>query len=189
MEAGLGTVGPRNDRVWPETGVWTQQATQPRSPSIFVPSAPMLELATAATTAWTIVSGAASGRRATVSSPSELWLLELVPTIGHLLELPQNWDSYGAKPIKVDFIRYALEILTVIACPNLPAPALVPTARGGVQIEWHMRGIDLEIRVESTSRIHVSFEDHQGVVAEWEGDLTSDLTRLDEFVSALSRRG
>jgi len=117
----------------------------------------------------------------------ERWQVELLGRIGRLLELPSNWDSYGARPVSRDFLRYALEVLRVIMRPGTPLPALIPTSLGGIQIEWHTRGIDLEIRVQSTSQIHVSYEDQRNGL-EGESDLTSDLARLDEFVSELSRR-
>lgn len=117
----------------------------------------------------------------------EPWRVQLSARIRRLVELPPNWDSYGATPVSRDFLRYALEVLSAIMRPGTPPPALIPTSVGGVQIEWHTRGIDLEIGVESTSRIHVSYEDHRDGV-EWEGELTSDLTELDRFISELSRR-
>ncbi len=29
--------------------------------------------------------------------------------------------------------------------PNLAAPSAVPTVRGGLQLEWHRQGVDVEI--------------------------------------------
>lgn len=134
--------------------------------------------------AWTTYSETLTSR-SWASSPS--WLQKLTEDAGRLLQLPPNWDSYGAQPISPDFIRYAFEILTAVVRPSTPMPVLVPTVRGGVQIEWHAKEIDLEIRVESTSRIHVAFEDpHTG--SDWEEELISDLGKLDESLSELSRR-
>jgi len=71
---------------------------------------------------------------------------------------------------------------------DTPAPAVVPTNRGGLQFEWHTRGIDLEIELQAPGRGSISYEDHQSE-NEWEQELTSDLTRLSAALSELSRRG
>jgi hypothetical protein len=38
----------------------------------------------------------------------------------------------------------------ILCCLNLPgdAPALVPTSAGGLQLEWHRAGLDVEISIE-----------------------------------------
>ena len=67
-----------------------------------------------------------------------------------LVQLPAGWDSHGAKPVSSEAARAATTLLAkaVSAAPNLAAPALVPTVRGGIQLEWHRQGVDLEIEFE-----------------------------------------
>lgn len=52
----------------------------------------------------------------------------------------------------------------------MPEPFITPTNRGGVVIEWHTRGIDLEIEVEAPDLYHVSFE-NPNRSEEWEEDI------------------
>jgi len=52
-----------------------------------------------------------------------------------LRDLSHNWDSYGAVPITEDALRVA------------EAVAFVPTCDGGVQIELHGGGVDIEIEI------------------------------------------
>lgn len=77
------------------------------------------------------------------------WLQQALEKINDLLRLPPNWDSYGAKPIN---IQSALASLKILASAGLDddalAPQLVPTPRGGVQLEWHGAHSDLELCVE-----------------------------------------
>lgn len=117
-----------------------------------------------------------------------VWLMPTVQAMGELLSLPENWDSYGAHSINPAAVTFALQLLSETMRTDTPAPAVVPTSRGGVQLEWHTRGIDLEIEIQSPGRIYVSYEDHQQDT-EWEGELTSDLARLGSFMSELSRHG
>ena len=70
------------------------------------------------------------------------------PTIARLVDvqrLPENWDSYGSHPIKAELIKNALGVLGATMSQNIPAPAVVPLADGGLQLEWHRRQQDLEI--------------------------------------------
>jgi len=113
------------------------------------------------------------------------WAVPTFRRLGELLELAPNWDSYGACPINPDHARAAIELLMLVMQDDTPAPTVVPTNRGGVQLEWHTGGIDLEIETLSSHRFLVSFED-SATEREWE--LTSDFTPLVECIGKLSRR-
>jgi len=39
----------------------------------------------------------------------------------------------------------AVEFLLRVALPHVPPPAIVPLSDGGIQLEWHEGGVDLEI--------------------------------------------
>src|SRR4051812_32442305 len=75
------------------------------------------------------------------------WLSETAAALQQLLCLPQNWNSYGAQPIRPEIVHAAVELLRETVTPNVPPPVVVPTIQGGVQLEWHLRGIDLEIEL------------------------------------------
>ena len=98
-------------------------------------------------------SGAAAGVSTNVRMSSTL--RRSVEAVVELLALPQGWNSYSANPVAarnaIEAIRILLEYLT----PGVLAPAVVPTVQGGIQLEWHTNGIDLEIYIESRS--HVTF--------------------------------
>ncbi len=66
---------------------------------------------------------------------------------------------------------------------DTPTPAVVPTSRGGVQLEWHTREIDVEVEIPSPDHITVSYEDHRSG-KEWEDELTSDFTPLSDALGA-----
>ena len=63
-------------------------------------------------------------------------------TLGQLVNLPDNWDSYGGKPINEHCINNAFEILQYllelrdINGIEVPAPFVAPLSSGGLQIEW-----------------------------------------------------
>ena len=53
---------------------------------------------------------------------------------------------------------------------------------------WHTRGIDLEVRVLSTAKINVSFEDLRNLAAPIEGELEYDYRSLAQAIHILSNR-
>ena len=116
------------------------------------------------------------------------WLEPTTEALAGLLYLAPNWDSYGARPIDQVHVFAALDLLVLVMQGDTPAPTVVPTNRGGVQLEWHTRGIDLEIETLSSHRRHVSFED-SATNDEWEGEIVSNLTPLIDYIGRLSRHG
>ncbi len=59
-----------------------------------------------------------------------------------------GWDSYSAKKtLKPEAGIFALKVLSDIMTSNPPAPAIVPTTRGGVQLEWHKNAFDIEVEI------------------------------------------
>jgi hypothetical protein len=113
------------------------------------------------------------------------WFRPTLEGICALGELRQNWDSYGAKPVDPRCAESAIMLLLSIMGPNTPVPAVVPTSRGGLQLEWHTGGIDFEIEVNSPSRFHAVFEDNR-TGEEWEKVVTSDLRPLKSSLERLS---
>ena len=72
--------------------------------------------------------------------------------IEELASLPAGWDSDGAVKIDPTCVDVAYRTLTalMIGNPVLIPPTVVPTTTGGVQLEWHSGGVDVEISVEPT---------------------------------------
>lgn len=116
------------------------------------------------------------------------WLEPTVERLNRLLRLPDNWDLEGASRVIPRAAIAALELLGATARRDTPAPSIVPTEEGGVQLEWHLRGIDLEVEVAPSGRVRGSFADSADD-SEWEADLTSVVTPLVMALSLLGRRG
>ncbi|HUY27567.1 MAG TPA: hypothetical protein VMV27_09125 [Candidatus Binataceae bacterium] len=103
-----------------------------------------------------------------------------------LVQMPENWDSYGARRINIEHVVQALTILEQVMRPGTPIPAMVPTPRGGIQVEWHTHGVDIELTIESEEIFQLFFEDRtSGEICEEE--LDARIEKLDKFVAALSR--
>ena len=115
------------------------------------------------------------------------WVERMVESLGELLRLGLDWDSYGARPVDPKCVVAALNLAFSTLRDDTPAPSVVPTSRGGLQFEWHTGGADLEVEFLSATRVCGLFED-QVTGTCWEKDLTSDLRPLVEAIAALSRK-
>ena len=57
--------------------------------------------------------------------------------IGELARLEENWDSYGGKPPTDKAMKVATGLNAV------------PTSEGGIQLEWHVNGWDIELAFDA----------------------------------------
>ena len=115
------------------------------------------------------------------------WMEPMVQSLGKLLQLERNWDTYGGSPIDLRCADAALNLAFNILPNDIPVPSIVPTSRGGLQLEWHTRSVDLEVEFLSATRVCGLFEDHIDGTS-WEKDLSSDLGPLVDAISTLSKR-
>ena len=115
------------------------------------------------------------------------WFLPAVQACAELLHLPQDWNSYGARPIDPAAVASALQLLLNIMHPDTPLPLFIPTNRGGIHLEWHTHGMDLEVEQLSKDQLYIYGEDHQHGT-EWEEESTSDLEPLRACLAELAHR-
>lgn len=83
--------------------------------------------------------------------------------------------------------RAAVGLISLLATAlesDTIAPSSVNTTwPGGVAVEWHISGIDLEIACQPDGTVEFSFEDQLG--EEYEGTDAEDMVQLKQFVSRL----
>lgn len=93
------------------------------------------------------------------------WWVNACHKIGYLLHMDDNWDSYGAKKINRNLAFFASQLIQQIARPRIPEPAIIPTLKGSIQLEWHDFGFDIEVEILSSSEIGFYCEDLRAEVA------------------------
>lgn len=120
-------------------------------------------------------------------TPTAAWQVDVVRRLLKLRELSPGWDGYGAPPLSPDAAWFTIELLGKIMRPRTPAPHVVPSSVGGIQIEWHEREIDLEIHIAAPYQCEVWYHDHRSgeVISE---EFTGDFSILAGPVAELSRR-
>src|SRR5262249_50808704 len=95
------------------------------------------------------------------------------------------WDSYGGKAIDPGCAWDAYRLLATLLSDESPAPALVPTKKGGVQVEWHAQGVDLEIEIVSPGRYRISAEDSR-TGETWEEETAGPPAKLRDWLARIS---
>jgi hypothetical protein len=75
------------------------------------------------------------------------WFHDAVGRLENLASLAPDWDSYGAKAVAANMALAAVKFLAEVAAvaPSVHGPSIVPLSDGGIQVEWHRGGIDLEV--------------------------------------------
>ena len=78
-----------------------------------------------------------------------------------LLQLPRGWNSYDAEPVSVAAFEQATEFLTTYLVEGVADPVVVPTVRGGVQLEWHRHGVDVEVEISPDGSVSWCADDRR----------------------------
>lgn len=113
------------------------------------------------------------------------WLSSTARACAELLRLAPGWDSYGARPIDPRNVLAMLKFLARVMANDTPAPSVVPTSGGSVQIEWHEAGIDFEIEAVSPGCFDASFENAK-TGESWELRVDSSTPEVRTVIGMLS---
>lgn len=99
-----------------------------------------------------------------------------------LCGLQLGWDGYNGMPSRFDIAEFAASLLERLYNEKTPIPDIVPLADGGIQIEWHVNNIDIEIAINKPLCASVWVEDPRGGV---EMEMTNDFSDLIPWIDKL----
>ncbi|ONI67604.1 hypothetical protein BWI15_31365 [Kribbella sp. ALI-6-A] len=95
------------------------------------------------------------------------WVTQVIERLRTVLALEKGWDGAQGEPVSAEAFQMALTVLSETMSPDSIAPHVVPTADGGLQLEWHCAGVDLEVYVEADGRVSAWCQEGS---REWEED-------------------
>ncbi len=120
------------------------------------------------------------------------WFPEAASRLNEIVELPENWNSYGAAKIRKEAASNAMRLIRWPMIVKVAFPAIVPVPTGNIQLEWHESGIDLEIEVTPDGFFSISCEDATGRTEAHDDEhprhSINNPKPLDEYLSELARR-
>ena len=105
----------------------------------------------------------------------------------HLMSLSKGWDGDESPAVRPEIATFAWSALSSVMSSATPMPFIAPVSGGGLQIEWHSGGLDIELYIPQPSRaeLYIEYQDGRESV---EQDLTSDFERLCSAVQEISGR-
>lgn len=105
------------------------------------------------------------------------WRYRAEARLSSLLRLKRGWDGHNGLPGDRATLEFAASVLAKLMLPQMPMPSIMPLSYGGVQIEWHRNGWDVEIEIASPNVIHMYKNEIQSG-QETELDIGPDLSQL-----------
>jgi hypothetical protein len=105
--------------------------------------------------------------------------------LAELRRLPAGWDGHGGNPISRTVVDYACALLPRLVRPGVPPPFIAPIPSGGLQLEWHRNGWDLEIEISGPGRVY-AYARELATDQEWEADFTDDLSELQPKLDVIA---
>jgi hypothetical protein len=97
--------------------------------------------------------------------------------LAELLRLPAGWDGHNARPVSRAIVDFATYLLPRLIGPGTPPAFIAPLPSGGLQLEWHRNGWDLEIEICAPSELY-AYARELATGREWECELRDDISEL-----------
>lgn len=107
------------------------------------------------------------GELAVEPGPINAWLLEPPEpsllarsrgTLTHLMALEEGWDGYDGLPMLPRVAEHTELFLEQVEAYTSIAPELVPLPNGGVQLEWYIGEVEIEVEIEPDGTTTILFE-------------------------------
>lgn len=93
------------------------------------------------------------------AAPQPAWVHPAVDRILALARAEPGWAGPKTRPLHRDALKAAFGVLSKVMSYHSRSPQFVLTNEGGLQLEWHAAGVDLEIEVRPDGSAEVIVED------------------------------
>jgi hypothetical protein len=126
---------------------------------------------------------------ALVSKAVQNRIEKFVEAVNEALEVSRTMvASEEGDPIDHQTFLYAIQSLVpLIMSLKLPSPLMLPLQSGGIGAEWHIGGMNIELRFRKPYDIYAVFEDARGAIEPFHGR-DPDLVRARFALRELSTR-
>jgi hypothetical protein len=113
------------------------------------------------------------------------WLATVVERLNDVVRLEPGWDGETASSPTREAALASLRALFEVMWQDSPAPAIIPMYDGGLQLEWHGQGLDVELSVAPAGDRHVWIAEASG--REIDDEFRSVVEDLRKHLGALGR--
>ena len=112
---------------------------------------------------------------ASVNLRNQSWFLPLRTQLQGFLAFEENWNGYGESPIHEEAIRRTIDVLNAIVSETTPKPDIVPTSKGGIQIEWASKDYEIEVEIFPTEPAQIIIVESSGQEHAGQADSTREM--------------
>jgi hypothetical protein len=114
------------------------------------------------------------------------WQERVDQRLKELSRLRSGWDGYAAEPPNGLVAAFASAVLQSVMGSTIPSPSIVPAHGGGLQLEWHTGGLDIELMIYRPfdAELSVSFNDGRDDIDD--APLTTNFRLLSEALEELA---
>lgn len=99
------------------------------------------------------VNGTTPSPNAWVSPALPPWVSSVEESLLRIAALGPGWDGEQAEPMSWRALDSALMVLVETMSNDTVSPQIVPTYDGGLQLEWHCAGVDLEVYIQPNGQV------------------------------------
>jgi hypothetical protein len=117
--------------------------------------------------------------------PTPAWQSAVEERFAKLTRYEAGWDGYNASVPRASVIIFARDILMSVMKASTPAPAIVPLSSGGLQLEWHVGGLDVELTIYRPYEAELSAEFSDGQPPIEELPLSTNFSALSGLLGEL----
>ena len=116
----------------------------------------------------------------TLDAPAK-WDVETQLQLLRLTKLPVGWDGYNSVPVKQEVAYFARAVLYQVMTDQIPTPTIVPISGGGVQIEWYVGDVEVELAIRRPFDVEF-FANCGALPVPIEDNLSSDFTSISQLL-------
>jgi hypothetical protein len=120
-----------------------------------------------------------------VYAPVSDWQAFADEQLAELMLLPRGWDGPQSGPITRALASYTRSLLRSVMTPQAPLPAFVPAHGGALQLEWHERGLDIELMIYRPTDAELTVHFHDGRPSIEERVLSTNFDLLSQVLQEL----
>lgn len=106
-----------------------------------------------------LVAGAESSSvvRVEDSDAWKSWATTIGNELTRLINLPEDWDSHGGRPVSKNMALIAAHLLARLG-PQFEIPDFFPLSDGGLLLEWESEALEIAIEIRGVSQVSLLIE-------------------------------
>ena len=94
------------------------------------------------------------------------WGENVTRRLNYLRALPTGWDGYSGLPLQREIADFAQDLLNRLCTATTPEPDIVPLSSGGLQVEWHVSAVEIELMIDTPGHVKAWIADQRDPAGE-----------------------